>query len=327
MMIERRIPQPRRPRAVSRPSSSAIRSRTAFERHLREEHGEWPPDDDVLADWDDHFVPGSKRPVYLPRPESDEWYTFVDELGTARLSWDSGGPMTREQAERICCSGEVYFVVTDRDGDYSIDVVGQFREHEAGLRAVVAASSGFVIGPENTAVAFWVDEENDGIELGDDTYDDDTYDEDDRDDDDTYDDDRDEDDDEDDRDEDDGDDEGTTAWARLVMFTIVHESGVVLAGEGASTALPSDDEWWVVPTSDDLHESLADHLRDVGRGALASPDGARTEVSIFDRIQTAGVIRVAAAWGIGEVHRLTHDSIEQIDVARESITARALRVR
>lgn len=277
--------------------TEAIRSRSALLRHLGQ-RGDDP--DEELENWEPHSVPRAKRPLFLPAPMSSEWHDVVVSLATASRSSESGGPMVRDRREQICRSGNVYFVLSDDDGEYSVSVAGVYPDPERGLRAAVRASEAFLLTPSDDVVSLWSDE-GDDFELyflggGDD----------------------------------DDDDRPTVAsWKRLTELSIIDESGVALAGPAASAALPSSEEWLVVPSVDSVHRALLDLDPMAHRVTIRRTVGrSRTlKGTASDAIGSGVANRLAAAWGHSRWYHLTHDAIHEVDVAAEEIVGRALRVR
>lgn len=282
--------------------TEAIRSRTALVRYLGQ-RGDDP--DEELENWEALSVPRAKRPLFLPSPMSSEWYDVVVSLAKASMSSESGGPMVRDRREEICRSGDVYFVLSDDDGEYSVSVVGVYPDPERGLLAAVRASDAFLAAPSGDILSLWSDE-GDGFELyypGDD---------------------------DDDEDADVAADRPAVAsWKRLTELSIIDESGVVLAGPGASSALPSSEEWLVVPSVDTVHRALLDLDPMAHRVTIRRTVGrSRTlKGTASDAIGSGVANRLAAGWGHSHWYHLTHDAIHEVDVAAEEIVGRALRVR
>jgi hypothetical protein len=299
--IVRRAAPVRGQRRVAGPSGQAIRSRAALARHLRE-RGDDPGDE--MPNWHAYDVPGSKRPVYLPSPTSDEWDEVVDSLARARQSAESGGPMVRDFRQEICCTGEVHLVLTDHDGDYSISVVGAFSDPARGLEAAARASEAFVMAPSGQVVTLWSGEEDDFevYFIGDD---------------------------EDNEDVGELDDPSARSWQRLVGLSIAVESGVLLAGPNASTVLPSSEDWLVVPSDDVVHEAILGLDPDAIRVTLRRDnDPGRVEKgTASDSIGSGVANRLAAGWGHPHWYHLTHDAIHEVDVAAQEAISRALRGR
>jgi hypothetical protein len=279
----------------SRPSV-AVRSITRL-RALLAETGDDP------EEWEAHDVPGAKRPLFLPRFSDDDWWSeVVEELFAASGARETSGPWVSERRETICRSGHVYFVDHDHDGDHELRMVGQFTDERRGFAAAAARSDAFVIGGTGTPVSLWVDADE-----GDDEDEDDPE--------------------VDDNEDDDGvETAGMIAWRRLAGTTVIHASGLVLAGRNASGTLPSDGRWVAIPSNKKLHASIAAHVDDAVRGAIRV-DGMRMPATITAELVPTVALRIGSSWGCRAVYQLDLDSISEIDVARGVIVARVLRQR
>lgn len=261
---------------------------------------ECEPDDPEVDTWTRFHVPHTHRKVFLPDPWSSWWDSVVDVVDTSRGSSGSGGPMTRERGESICRSGPVWFLLIDDDGDYTIRIVGEFRDDRTGREAAARASRTLCVAAPGRIVSLLVDTEEEGTD--DDVYDgssdpDDSW-----------------------------DDRVDPAWERLTRTAIVSERGLVLAGPGATSALPSEHRWVVLPATDTMR-GVVDGLGGDAVSATLTVDGDEQAVVLTDAIGRIAALRVAAAAGIDAIHELDTDAIRSLDCRRGEITATALRDR
>lgn len=260
--------------------------------------------------------PGFGRPRPAPRSaepvrrtdfeafDNDGREVWFEVLASASGPINSAGPMTRECRQFIARRGATYYVINDDDGYITFHRLRHYKSEAAGIAAAVARSTAFVLGHSGWPVAAWSDEEVEGLEFNDETWD---------------------------PEDDDPDDPDTelkppAEQEALWRTTIRDGAGIVLVGVGASSALPNPDPSYVFGCSDRDRQQLA------RVGIQAEP------VSIeLDDVVAAGVlvgalpevllVRLATELGDGRVWELTVDAVALIDCGREAYVARAVRDR
>lgn len=83
------------------------------------------------------------RSVFVPERSSPG----VEHLFTSSASWLSGGPCVFEHRVEILRFGDLYWVNSSGDLDYTLAVVGRYETESEGIRAAVEASSYLELGP------------------------------------------------------------------------------------------------------------------------------------------------------------------------------------
>ena len=302
---------------------------------------EFDDDDDEDDGWCDVDV-GDGTTVRLPDPEQYGFRDHVEVIASASACWSPYGPMSREMREHICCVGDVYLLHSGGDSGSDIEIVGRFASSAEGIDACVEASTAFVPSRDGEPVSAWSDEDEDG-----DIDDEELWSADD----------------DDDEDDDDSYAPAATrghgpprrgclvrpsshgAHRRIVRrpsrvfsqaerlqhleelwaTTIVHRD-VVIAGDGASDALPAAGPWLVVPCDDDEFA----HLDRVIGGLERAEVTIGTEVTcaaLTDRMPPTTAARVGAAFSVSTIWQLDYDSAQSIWTDPAIVIARALRVR
>ncbi|MEO6156480.1 MAG: hypothetical protein ABIQ39_02495 [Ilumatobacteraceae bacterium] len=280
----------RRAHGASRlPSGLGLRSKTAV-RRFAEDESYFDEDD-----WNCYRVPRSRRPVFLPGVYDDLWESVVGTIAAAQGSSGTSGPWTRERRQEICRAGKVYFILCDEDGEYEIDIIGEFDDAEAGVAAALERATAFVPGRDKSPVSWWVDIDGDDGDtscLSDDSWSAEAEDK--------------------DEDEEDDDDvRARHAWERLWNTSITRRDGLVLAGGGAVSALPSERSWFVLPVYPDLERGLMRHVPGSFLSFITTGTEHRSAVAT-DGLSGISATSLAEEVGIGVVFELTVNEVRAL---------------
>lgn len=296
-------------------------------------------DDEVDEDpWEDVRLPDGTS-ASLPVVDRYDFMDHVDVIADASGGSASLGPMVIERRQYICRLGDVYFIRHGGDSGPAIDMVGRFADRASGVMACIEQSDAFVPDRSGEPCNAWSDEDDIWDIEEREVWDPDDQDE----------------------DEDDGallvahrgptgrtgmscvihpdrrrlrvetahwalsSQEKREAWERLWGTTITHK-GLVIAGEGASDALPKQGVWHVIP----CEETSAAHLDRVlyrCDRAVVHVDGRSFPAVFTDGLSPMTAARVGAAFGADEIWQLDRDTVCTIATDPAVVVAEALRVR
>jgi hypothetical protein len=273
-----------------------------------DEDGDAEEDED--DGWEEHTIPGSDETLRLPPFDSREWDWTVTTVESAIGEIETGGPMTIDVWESLCCCGDVWFVLHQGDNGAWVDVCGLFDDPSDGLAAVVEASWSFILDPHGHPLSLLDGDDVCDVEgLDDLSWQ---------------------------PDEDDDDTGDARDWAERLWATTITdlEADTVLAGPSASSVLPGDGYWYAIPIREaDQHRVL----RRTGGRQIHITHAGPVDDDTTDRIEyhddgllltdlpVGTLARLAFAFGADIIWVLDHDSIRTITCDDPEIVATAVR--